>query len=403
MIDKKRYFSLIESLNHMSPATRMKAIEALSASDDPRIAGPLTRRLFDAEPEVRANAAAALTRVGLDSLGRAIVALYSRGADARSEAISTIRPLILAAMPGPHVAAIATTAAGLHELYDEVAAIGVMHEDKYVRRAAIEGLYQVNQPALAPVFLLPSVDTDAGVRRYAAVGLAENAILTGSGRLCRDRDKTVAEAARSAYAHPGEPALVRDPHRRVMDKSTSFRLPECGGCLLSYTRFKHLRGAAIGKLASSDPLVAEYAVLALLGLGMARQDVFQLLPDAPGPRIRARLASPAAQEAVGEGVEPDPTFVGRRVLVAGGDGVETHLVAALEARGLQVLWLSGFDNAASRKSDASFDVVLILTRRISHAVAEHAVRIGEACQAIVLHVHSVGQDSVLDAVREALE
>lgn len=101
-------------------------------------------------------------------------------------------------------------------------------------------------------------------------------------------------------------------------------------------------------------------------------------------------------------VDRDPALDGRRVLVVGGDGVEAQLLATLRSTGLVVEWVGGFDNAASRLAGVRFEAVLVLTKRVSHAVGDHAVRIGEECGAVVVHVHTLGQASVVDAAREAL-
>jgi hypothetical protein len=305
-------------------------------------------------------------------------------------------------MPAPHVAVIAITAAGLHELFDEVAVAGVTHAERFVRRAAIEGLYQVNQPSLAPVFLIPSSDADPGVRRYSAVGLAENNVLVGARRLCYDLDKSVADVARSAFAHPGAPTLVRDPHRRVMNESQSFCLPDCGSPTMTTGRFPRLSEIARILLKEDDLLRAEMSAVTLLLLGRSREDVRALLSDDAHPALLRRVRSPDSTIKSKEADLIDPELTGKRILLVGGDGVEGPIVKALCATGLDVLWMSGFDNQVAHLKEAFFDAVVVLTKRVSHAGAKHAVRIGENGGAVVVHVNTLGQDSVIDAAREAL-
>lgn len=401
-LSKERYFKLITDLNHVQVGRRLSALGELAASGDPRAPGPASRRLFDADPTVRELAGRTLTGHGLEESATTINALYREGAKARPAAVAALLPLFDLPMPAPHVGVILATGAGLHELFDWVAASAAIHPDRFVRRAAVEGLYQVNQPTLAPAFLLPSIDEDPGVRRYAAVGLAENGLLIGSGRLIRDKDATVARAARQAFARPGQPMLVRDAHRRVMDQSPVFALPDSGSSLMRSATFPRLTAAARELLRSVRPGVVDTAICTLLELGRAPDELRACIPvDAP-PSAHRRLALPSAPAPSSPGREPDPALAGRRLLLVGGDGVEGPLLDTLREAGLEVTWLGGFDNGASRLIGAQFDVVLVLTRRVSHAVGEHGVRIGEDCGAVVLHVHTLGQATVLDAAREAL-
>jgi len=400
---KKRYFKLIGDLNSRQTFRRRKALEALAAAGDPRTPGPVSRRLFDVEPALRQIAAEVLERHGLGVAARVVLRLFAEGEQARSNAVETLEPMLAGPMPGPHVGAIIATALGLHELFDSIATIGATHEERYVRRAAIEGLYQVNQPGLSPAFVLPSVDADAGVRRYAAVGLAENNILTGAGSLCRDPDVTVARAARRAFARPGQPILVRDPHRRVMEKSDVFAFPQCGSSLLGADDFPRLREKAALELNAGDRRRADAALRVLLLLGRPLAGLRDRVANSPHPQLLRRLEPrPEAREGASAQVVPEPTWAGRKLLLVGGDGVESHLVGALGRAGLDVTWLSGFDNEAARTTGARFDAVLVLTKRVSHAVAEHGVRIGESCGAVVLHVHTTGQSTIIEAAREAL-
>lgn len=402
MLPKDGYYPLLTGLNHKSADRRRAALAELGASGDPRAPGPVARRLFDAEADLRHLAAAILADHGLGEAGQAVLDLYRDGTRGRARAVAGLAPLLDAEMPAPHVAAIAVTAAGLHELFDGVAAAGAVHSDKFVRRAAIEGLYQVNQPALAAAFLLPSTDEDPGVRRYAAVALAENAVLIGAGRLCRDPERVVADAARAAFARPGEPALVRDPHRRVMDRSSAFALPECGSSLLPHARFPRLAEAARSLLRSTSPGRVDVAVTTLLRLGRPREEVRALLDEGTAASTMRRVAAPPVESAPAAPLKRDPELDGRRILLVGGDGVEAPLLATLRATGLAVDWVGGFDNAAARLTRVRFEAVLILTKRVSHAVGDHALRIGEECGAVIVHVHTLGQASVLDAAREAL-
>jgi hypothetical protein len=396
------YFRLISDLNDDDPARRMSALHELGVSCDARLPGPVTRRIFDTEPVIRERASCILEQFGLGVAATAITDLYRDGPVARGAAVAALRPLLDEAMPAPHVAVIAITAAGLHELFDSVAAAGVVHANRFVRRAAIEGLYQVNQPRLAPVFLIPSADADSGVRRYAAVGLAENSVLVGARRLCYDRDETVANAARQAFARPGAPTLVRDPHRRVMNTSQSFSLPDCGSPTMRTARFPRLAEVARSLVQQDDWIRAEMSVVTLLRLGRSRQDVRALLADNAPRALLRRVSAPTDKREPSSSEPTDPKLVGKRVLLVGGDGIEGPLVEALGEAGLDVQWIGGFDNRAARLAGASFDAVLILTKRVSHANSEHAIRIGEAGGAVVVHVQTLGKASVLDAAREAL-
>ena len=400
---KKRYFKLIGDLNSQQAFRRRKALGALAAADDPRTPGPVSRRLFDVEPALRQIAAEVLERHGLGLAAEAVLRLFAEGEQARASAVETLEPMLSGPMPEPHVGAIIATALGLHELFDSIAAIGATHEERYVRRAAIEGLYQVNQPTLSPAFVLPSVDTDAGVRRYAAVGLAENNLLIGAGRLCRDPDVSVARAASKAFARPGQPVLVRDPHRRVMEQSDVFAFPQCGSSLLSGDGFPRLGEKAALELNEGNLRRADAALRVLLLLGRPLADLRDRVANSPHPQLLRQLEPrPEAPDGASAGVVAEPALAGRKLLLVGGDGVESHLVAALGRAGLDVTWLSGFDNEAARTTGARFDAVLVLTKRVSHAAAEHGVRIGEGCGAVVLHVHTTGQSTVLEAAREAL-
>jgi HEAT repeat protein len=402
LLSKKVYFRLLSDLNHHTKQRRLRALERLHEAGEPRSPGPASRRLFDAESDVRSLASVVLEKHGLGSAAHAVLDLFAHGEAARTRAVAALAPLLTAPMPSPHVAVIAATAAGLHELYDAVAAAAAGHADHYVRRAAVEGLYQVNQPRLAAVFLLPSTDPDPGVRRYAAVGLAENGILTGSGRLCRDPDPQVARAAREAFSRPGEPTLVRDAHRRVMERSESFSLPRCGSSLLSATALPSLQALANAALIDQSIARAEAALLTLLHLGRQRHELRELLPADAHQRLTRRLVVEADLEGAKLAPELDPALDGRRVLVVGGDGIEGPLLGALRSAGLAVDWLSGFDNGASRRRFVTLDAVLVLTARVSHAVADHAARIGEESGAVVVHVNKLGQAAVIEAAREAL-
>lgn len=402
LLPKKVYFRLLSDLNHRSKHRRLSALDKLHESGDSRSPGPAGRRLFDADPDVRTLASVVLDGHGLGPAARAVLDLFAHGEAARPSAVSELAPLLSAPMPSPHVAVIAATAAGLHELYDAVAAAAAGHPERYVRRAAVEGLYQVNQPRLAAAFLIPSTDPDPGVRRYAAVGLAENGILAGSGRLCRDPDEQVARAARKAFARPGEPTLVRDAHRRVMERSESFALPQCGSSLLPGTVFPLLEDLARVAIADESIARAEAALLTLVHLGRPRHELRELLPSDAHERLVRRLVVNADPESPRLAPDLDPALDGRKVLVIGGDGIEGPLLGTLRSAGMDVNWLSGFDNAASRKSFATLDAVLILTARVSHAVADHAARIGEESDAVVVHVNRLGQVAVIEAAREAL-
>jgi hypothetical protein len=403
LLPKKVYFRLLSDLNHRLAQRRSAALKARHEARDPRAPGPASRRLFDADGEVRELASVVLEGWGLGAPARAVLDLFDHGESARGAAVSALASTMTAPMPAPHVGVIAATAAGLHELYDAVAAAAATHDERYVRRAAVEGLYQVNQGGLAPAFLIPSTDVDPGVRRYAAVGLAENGILTGSGRLCRDVDGQVAKAARTAFSRPGTPILVRDAHRRVMERSESFSLPTCGAALMPSQAFPRLEAEALELLSDPQAFRAEAALLTLLLLGRPREALRGRLPAEPHARLVARLVDrPEADSAKAVAIR-EPNLEGRRILVVGGDGVEGPVLGALRATGLEVDWLSGFDNAASRKSYAALQAVLVLTSRVSHAVAEHAARIGDESGAVVVHVSRIGQAAVIDAARDALE
>lgn len=393
---------LITELNHVVAKRRLSAINDLGSSGDHRAPGPLARRLFDMDVEIRNRAAFVLADYGLGDAADAVCDLYSGGAEARFSAIRTLGALICKPMPAPHVAVIAVTAAGLHELFDEVAVAGITHHDHFVRRAAIEGLYQVNQPSLAPVFLIPSSDADPGVRRYSAVGLAENNVLVGARRLCYDLDKNVAKAARTAFARPGSPTLIRDPHRRVMNESQSFHLPDCGSPTMTTRRFPRLSEVAQNLLKEDHLIRAEMSAVTLLLLGRSREDIRALLSDDAHPALLRRVRSPNPIAKSKEANPIDPELMGKRVLLVGGDGVEGPIVKVLCATGLDVVWMSGFDNEIAHLKDAVFDAILVLTKRVSHAGAKHAVRIGEKGGSVVVHVNTLGQDSIIDAARDAL-
>jgi hypothetical protein len=187
-----------------------------------------------------------------------------------------------------------------------------------------------------------------------------------------------------------------------MEQSSNFALPACGSASVAEPRLPRLVAAARSALGETAALRVDAAVSTLLALGRPRDEVSTLLPTHALPLTRRRVAKATVPtEAVD--VTPDPSLTGRRVLVVGGDGLETQLVGCLQRLGLEAEWLSGFDNQASRMQGAQFDAVPLLTRRVSHAVADHAIRIGERGGATVVHVDTLGQTSLVEAAREALD
>lgn len=230
MKNKREYFKLIYQLQSTSSMTRKRAMETLCSMED--IVGPITRRIFDSDEQIRSSAVEILSEFGFGEPANALLSLYEKGELGRKEAVKQLIPLFKIKMPAPQFAVIAACSAGLSEIFEEVAYVAIAHENVYVRRAAIEGLYKCNQEGFIEAFLLASSDEDYMVRKYAAVGLSENMITSQAHRLCNDENMEVRKEAKKAFACPGNPVNVRDPHRKVMENNPIYELPSCGSILL---------------------------------------------------------------------------------------------------------------------------------------------------------------------------
>lgn len=400
MLEKRIFFPLVQRLNSKEPEHRLRAVDTLSDAQDPRRIGPFTRRLFDASPQIRLRVTDDLRSAGLAPSVDAIEALYQHGASARKAALEALSPLFSLPMPAPHHAVIAVCSAGLHELFDEVAVLAAVHEDRFVRRAAVEGLYQCNQDALAPAFIFPAIDEDATVRRYAAVGLAENSMTAFAHRLRKDPDKVVREEATRAFSCPGQPWMVRDPYRKVMEKSEAFALPVIGSALLQADELPRLRSHARSMLQSEKAGQVAAALATLRCFGMSSRELEGSIFCLDSPLVRRFLHRDAVLSRSQDDKIPEriPELEGKRVLILGGDGRHKTMLERLRAAGLEIEWMSGFEQRAARSAINRLDAVVVIWKCISHAVAEHAPLIAERSGAPIIYARSATANAVLEAV-----
>ena len=167
-----------------------------------------------------------------------------QGESARPRACEELGAQFGREMPGPHHAAIATAAAGLQELYEDLAIAAAVHDNSYVRRAATRGLHRCNHPALASTFLMPAADTDWMVRRYAAVGLFREPH-EPHGRPTAERSLTTRrDGQHDAHGRGLETDPRARPHRRDMEAGATFAFPACGSSALGDSRMPRLRAVA---------------------------------------------------------------------------------------------------------------------------------------------------------------
>lgn len=407
--ERIRYYQLVADLQARDANRRRRALIAFGEWEGDGVIGPVTRRLFDSEPGIRQLALRVLRKHGLGGPASAVLSLYDLGAAGRANAVEAVHPLLRAPLPFCHFAVLAVVGAGLAELFEEIACLGIEIREKYIRRAAIEGLYDWNQPALADAFLLASSDADPIVRRYAAAGLAEHGITSQSFRLCHDVDPEVRRVAFEAFSNPRTPISVRDKHREIITMSHIYALPESGTRLVPHERLRSLKPIAerfIQSDRAADVLVG-LATLERFGVDVTTCCVSESgKSDAMVRRFLAnRMRLKQLSHPRGAGNAAKPVFddlAGKRVVIVGGDSNHAAVVKGLTEIGIDVSWFSGFNSRVLKGPFASADALVIVWHEVSHATSMGAAVICERLNVPTVFARSATWQAVVEALLDVL-
>jgi len=324
---------VLAGLDHPSPAVRSAAAEALGLVGDRRGLSPLTARLRDEHPDVRQEAAAALTR--LEGAAQALLsALRDREPRARqSAAISlarmreerAVRPLLgLLADPDAEVRRSAGAALAMLGPAAGPSLVGALGDaDPRLRRAAAEVLgVMAHAPAIEPLARLLD-DAQPEVRAAAQSALHQMSLrFLGDLRLPGEGRRRAAVEALARIGPPIVPVLLDS--LREADPALRAGAAEA----LGRARVARAAPRLVALLGDADPGVRAAAAGALEALGPRAAE--HLLPLLRGGAAEARTQAAGILARL-----PDPETVEALVRLLGDadESVRGQAQAILTAMG----------------------------------------------------------------------
>ena len=418
ILSRRDYFLTIAKMQNRSALCRKMAMQKLMNTDLAQMealnlgnagAGPATRRLFDIDSEIRKMAAEYLAQLGYEELATEVLSLYEQKSLEKAKLLGVLIRMQSESMPGPHVAMIAGMALGWPEFFKHAALPGLTHQSDFVRRAAVEGFYNCNQNGFIEFFILASADRDSIVRKYAAIGLAENKVTSQAHRLCTDSDKSVQEAALRAFARPGEPITVRDPFRRIFSEDVAYQLPRAGSVIVDGANQLNLREISFQRLRSGDSNQRITAVAALRRMGVSVDDIESEIGAHSDYMLRRYVNKQRMGKMMEEKCSNSPeikvveVFRGKRLVLAGGDRYHDSMVQRLERMGFEVEWYSGFDNRLVHSSPRVFDAGVAVWTEISHSVAAQMEKLCQQAGAPMIFSPSASSEAVALALLDRVD
>lgn len=182
-----RLMKLGLDLKSFMVADRLRAVNVLAKSDDPRVIGMLTAALKDSKPEVRQVASEALGRIGVQALVQPLVrALADADATVRKNAVESLRQLVgpdatILLMPVLANADSATRMLVIDTLGDvgddhdvDSLLVSLEDPDEKVREASARALGKIGDArAIDPLLALLRYDPHGEVRATAAEALGK--------------------------------------------------------------------------------------------------------------------------------------------------------------------------------------------------------------------------------------